>query len=98
MFKQAARRMVSLAVQLGIIEKPVKCEFCREVRPLQAHHSDYRLTLLVAWFCIDCHRIVHAIERGDSVRWTVGGPRDIPPRILRARDRAISHYLANVRR
>lgn len=97
MFKQSARRMVALAVQLGVIEKPKLCEFCREVGSLQAHHSDYRLPLFVAWLCVDCHRIVHTIERGGIVHWAIGGSKDIHPKILRARDRAIGRYLAYVR-
>ncbi len=67
--------MLNLAVELGIIEKPEKCEFCKQSSELQAHHHDYRLPLDVAWFCRKCHSIVHALLNGKSeVVWLVDEP------------------------
>lgn len=95
LFKQAARRMVALAVPLEILLKPTRCEFCRRKRPLEAHHHDDTKPLEVAWFCAECHEIVHAIARGNTVIWSPYEARVLPQSVVRARDRAIERFRNN---
>ena len=57
--KWEARAKLRAEVKLGRIKKPMKCESCRKVKPLQGHHPDYTKPLLVKWLCHHCHMKIH---------------------------------------
>ena len=53
--KNAARKIVSGAIQLGILIRPINCSRClKECKP-EGHHPDYSRPLVVVWLCKKCH-------------------------------------------
>ena len=57
--KNAARKMVSGAVTLGILIRPIQCSNClKECKP-EGHHADYSKPLEVVWLCKECHTKEH---------------------------------------
>lgn len=67
--KQAARKAVRRALDLGTLTIPAACEVCRAVpspdrrggRTLHAHHDDYEQPLSVRWLCRACHVVAHHV-------------------------------------
>ena len=57
--KARAHNIAARAQKRGDIKPPLNCQRCREPRPLQKHHPDYRNPLVVQWLCSPCHGIVH---------------------------------------
>jgi hypothetical protein len=57
--KHRAWIRVTQAVRNGAIIKPVRCDECRELKQLEAHHDDYSKPLVVKWVCPPCHSIIH---------------------------------------
>ncbi|MES2367165.1 MAG: hypothetical protein V4563_14910 [Pseudomonadota bacterium] len=57
--KIQARQTLNNRVRNGQITKPKRCEGCRKVRKLHAHHADYSKRLEVKWLCPDCHAEEH---------------------------------------
>lgn len=56
--KHLARQMVHMAVRLGMLIRPDRCERCGiGVKKAQGHHPDYSKPLEVEWLCSACHRI-----------------------------------------
>lgn len=53
--KYYARQITNLALKLGILQKPDKCEKCGLAKKLTAHHEDYMKPLEVEWLCYECH-------------------------------------------
>ena len=64
--RKNANEALSLAVELGYVEKPDRCKGCgksaSEVR-VEAHHHDYSKPLDVIWVCTKCHRQLDAARR-----------------------------------
>lgn len=58
-FKQKARLLLNLNVRLGKLKKPIKCQKCKKVTKVEAHHKDYTKPLEVKWLCRTCHRLEH---------------------------------------
>ncbi len=57
--KNAARKMVSGALTLGILIRPLNCSKClKECKP-EGHHPDYSKPLEVIWLCRQCHNKEH---------------------------------------
>lgn len=54
---QAARRLLSRAVECGVIQKQ-PCVECGDVKAW-AHHPDYMKALDVVWLCLRCHKALH---------------------------------------
>lgn len=59
MFKHYARLKLQYAVRNGIIIKPINCENCTTISPLEGHHHDYNKPLIVTWLCKSCHESLH---------------------------------------
>lgn len=59
---RSARYAASLAEQLGLIERPKCCSWCRRRRRLERHHWDYNEPLVVAFLCGDCHDIADSMN------------------------------------
>ena len=57
--KRRARHRLRMAVFTGRIVKPLACQSCLEVKPLQGHHEDYSRWSDVAWLCSYCHAQAH---------------------------------------
>lgn len=58
--KHHARQAVARAVESGKLIKPKVCMGCaKRTTDLEAHHSDYKLPLLVVWVCPPCHGVIH---------------------------------------
>ena len=55
----AAHRAVAEALDAGKLAKPIFCPRCFRLKPLDAHHDDYRKPLKVRWLCRACHTHVH---------------------------------------
>ena len=58
---RSARYAAALAEQLGLLERPLKCSWCRRRRRLERHHWDYDQPLIVTFLCHDCHNIADAM-------------------------------------
>jgi hypothetical protein len=56
---RAARYAAALAEQLGLIERPKGCAWCRRRRRLERHHWDYAEPLNVTFLCSECHAIAN---------------------------------------
>lgn len=54
---RSARYAAALAEQLGLLERPKGCSWCRRRSRLERHHWDYDQPLLVTFLCPDCHDI-----------------------------------------
>lgn len=50
---------VKRAIAAGIITRPDSCESCGTNKPVQAHHDNHRLNLMVMWLCSSCHAKRH---------------------------------------
>lgn len=57
--KTNARANVAVALKLNKLKKPLNCENCSLVKPLQGHHKDYSKPLEVTWLCRACHALEH---------------------------------------
>lgn len=63
--KAAARRTVRMAIESGLLARPLICSRCEKSPPprrdgrskIHAHHADYSKPLAVEWLCPDCHEI-----------------------------------------
>lgn len=51
------------AERRGLIARPDRCERCKAVGAVDAHHADHTLPLVVTWLCRRCHRWHHAETR-----------------------------------
>jgi len=60
---RSARYAAALAEQLGLIERPRTCAWCRRRQRLERHHWCYDEPLNVTFLCGDCHEIA------DSMAW-----------------------------
>ena len=61
---RSARYAAALAEQLGLIDRPRGCSWCRRHQRLQRHHWDYDEPLNVTFLCIDCHEIADQMVCG----------------------------------
>lgn len=76
--------LVSLAIKVGVLERPKSCEDCGKSRFVVAHHDDYKNPLEVRWLCRPCHGNWHS-QNGpglhrDFAGFDIAGDR-IPSRI-----------------
>ena len=58
---RSARCAAALGETLGLIERPVRCSWCRRRQRLQRHHWDYGEPLNVTFLCSDCHVIADSM-------------------------------------
>lgn len=66
---RSARLASAVAEELGLIERPRRCQSCRDpTARLQRHHWDYARPLDVAFLCPDCHRIADAALKSTGDR------------------------------
>lgn len=54
---RSARYAAALGEQLGLIERPRCCTWCRRHARLERHHWDYEEPLNVTFLCVDCHDV-----------------------------------------
>jgi hypothetical protein len=54
---RSARYAAALGEQLGLIERPRGCSWCRRRFRLERHHWDYEEPLNVTYLCSGCHAI-----------------------------------------
>ena len=59
---RSARYAAALAEQLGLIERPFCCAWCRRRRSLERHHWDYDRPLAVVYLCRECHPIADSMN------------------------------------
>src|ERR1700733_4615780 len=59
---RSARYAAALAEQLGLIERPRGCSWCRRPLRLERHHWDYDEPLNVIFLCCDCHDIADSMN------------------------------------
>jgi len=59
---RSARYAAALAEQLGLIERPHGCSWCRRRRNLERHHWNYDEPLNVTFLCGDCHEIADTMN------------------------------------
>jgi hypothetical protein len=58
---RSARYAAALAEQLGLLDRPKLCSWCRRRQRLDRHHWDYSQPLLVTFLCRDCHSIADSM-------------------------------------
>ncbi len=58
---RSARYAAALGEQLGMIERPRTCAWCRRRLRLERHHWDYDEPLNVTFLCTDCHTIADSM-------------------------------------
>jgi hypothetical protein len=61
---RSARYAAALGEQLGLIERPRGCAWCRRRHRLERHHWDYEEPLNVTFLCPDCHSIADVMVSG----------------------------------
>ena len=59
---RSARYAAALAEQLGLIQRPYCCSWCRRRRRLERHHWSYDEPLNVTYLCGDCHEIADSMN------------------------------------
>ena len=59
---RSARYAAALGEQLGLIERPPCCSWCRRRRRLERHHWNYDEPLHVTFLCGDCHEIADSMN------------------------------------
>ncbi len=59
---RSARYAAALGEQLGLIERPKCCSWCRRRRRLERHHWDYDEPLNVTFLCGECHDIADSMN------------------------------------
>lgn len=64
---RSARYAASLAEQLGLIERPFRCTWCRRRQRLERHHWSYEEPLNVTFLCSDCHEIADGMSRAQAI-------------------------------
>jgi hypothetical protein len=64
---RSARYAAALAEQLGLIERPRVCAWCRRHQRLQRHHWDYHEPLKVSFLCRDCHIIADTMVTDQEI-------------------------------
>lgn len=57
--KHQARLSVMWAIKLGFLKRPERCEVCKRLIKVEAHHMDYEKPLEVKWLCRICHNKEH---------------------------------------
>lgn len=65
--KWRAREILRYEVKKGNIVKPIHCEKCDEIKPLQGHHDDYKKPLEVKWLCTRCHADRHKYLKSNNI-------------------------------
>lgn len=60
---RSARYAAAIGETLGLIERPLRCTWCRRRQRLQRHHWDYQEPLNVTFLCPDCHDIADEMVR-----------------------------------
>ena len=57
LLRSRAKSAVKRAIAKGTLQRPRRCEKCRRIREVQAHHTDYapESFLRVQWLCVECH-------------------------------------------
>ena len=63
--KKRAQDLVYLAVKRGEIIPKEKCEACKSMKKIEAHHPDYKEPLQVLWLCNRCHIRLHRYRSSD---------------------------------
>jgi len=63
---RSARYAAALGEQLGLIERPKCCSWCRRRQRLERHHWNYDEPLNVTFLCADCHALADAMTWGAS--------------------------------
>ncbi len=58
---RSARYAAALAEQLGWIDRPHCCTWCRRRARLERHHWSYDEPLNVTFLCQDCHHIADSM-------------------------------------
>jgi hypothetical protein len=64
---RSARYAAALAEQLGLLERPKGCSWCRRRRRLERHHWDYSEPLTVTYLCSDCHQIADGMVANKEI-------------------------------
>ncbi len=64
---RSARYAAALAEQLGLIERPKCCSWCRRRRRLERHHWDYEEPLIVTFLCGECHDIADSMNSQKAI-------------------------------
>lgn len=60
--KLKVQKQLNNAVYNGKIQKPNKCERCKELKEkkqIEGHHEDYSKPFKVQWLCKQCHNYIH---------------------------------------
>lgn len=63
---RSARYAAALAEQLGLLDRPKGCSWCRRRRRLERHHWDYNEPLLVTYLCEECHDIADGLVAAEQ--------------------------------
>jgi hypothetical protein len=66
--RKQANTAVGNAIRDGRLVKAIACHYCREVKPLEAHHWNYYRPLDVMWLCVRCHEIADMARRDAEIR------------------------------
>ena len=60
--KKKAHHTLNNAIRDGKMERPNRCEECKEAKKVVGHHHDYSKPLDVKWLCAACHTNLHMGE------------------------------------
>lgn len=61
--EQRASRLLTLALEKGILKAPDRCEECGAVGRVEGHHDDYNDPLAVRWLCHRHHHEWHKTNK-----------------------------------
>lgn len=53
--KRRAQAIAAHAQSKQVLQKPDRCEICKQVGYVEKHHPDYSKPLLIQWLCTACH-------------------------------------------
>lgn len=55
--RDRARYLVRQAIKTGKLVRPNECDYCLQIKPVDAHHPEHSQPFLLVWLCEPCHKV-----------------------------------------
>lgn len=96
--KRHARKLVSAAKNLSLIDHSDHCQLCGLVGPVEGHHPDYSEPHCVIWLCSTCHRQHHHHEKVMAKVQSMNPRGSLGRQVLNTLRKTYANYISLQRR